>query len=93
VAGRLQLVKQHQTQASVNMSDRDMIVLQASNHTVTITDQQDGTYHVHVAMAIATTVKLFVNMDKDLPGNAGELPPVQLTFVTSEPTAATQASQ
>ena len=27
------------------------------------------------------TVKLVVNMDKDLPGTSGELPPLQLTFL------------
>ena len=30
---------------------------------------------------MSCTVKLVVNMDKDLPGTSGELPPLQLTFL------------
>ena len=52
-----------------------------NNHSVTIEDLENGTYAVHVAVAMPCSVKLVVNMDKDLPGQSGELPPVQLTFV------------
>ena len=38
-------------------------------------------WQVHVAVLISATVKLIVNMDKDLPGLTGELPPLQLTYV------------
>ena len=37
-------------------------------------------------MAMPASVKLIVNMDKDLPGTNGELPPVQLSFVQGHKT-------
>lgn len=77
VAGRLVLVKQHDTVPNQSAN----IILMPNNHSVTVEDQDDGTYHVHVATVLAATVKLFVNMDKDLPANSGELAPVSLTFV------------
>ena len=52
-----------------------------SNHSVTVDDQEDGTYLVRVATLLSATVKLIVNMDKDLPATTGELPPLTLTFV------------
>ena len=48
---------------------------------VTVDDQEDGTYLVRVATLLSATVKLIVNMDKDLPATTGELPPLTLTFV------------
>ena len=72
VSGRLTLVKH-------NMSDNT--ILMPNNHSVTVDDLQDGTYAVKVAIQMAATVKLVVNMDKDLPGTTGELPPVQLSFM------------
>jgi hypothetical protein len=33
-----------------------------------------------VTVMMPCTVKLIVNMDKDMPGSSGELPPLQLTF-------------
>ena len=71
VQGRCQLVKQ---------GAADNTILMPNNHTVIIEDQEDGTYAVHVAVAMPCTVKLVVNMDKDLPGATGELPPCQMTF-------------
>ena len=47
----------------------------------TVDDQEDGTYLVRVATLLSATVKLIVNMDKDLPATTGELPPLTLTFV------------
>ena len=44
----------------------------------------NGTYSVSVALLMACSVKLIVNMDKDLPGTSGELPPVGLVFVTAK---------
>ena len=38
-----------------------------NNHSVTIEDLENGTYAVHVAVAMPCCVKLVVNMDKDLP--------------------------
>ena len=72
VAGRLNLIKQ-----SLN----DITILSPSNHSVTVDDLQDGTYAVRVAVMMAATVRLTVNMDKDMQGTTGELPPMQLTFV------------
>jgi hypothetical protein len=71
IQGRLQLVK-----ASAN----DLTILMPNNHTVTIEDNDDGTYAVLVTVMMPCTVKLIVNMDKDMPGSSGELPPLQLTF-------------
>ena len=39
-----------------------------------------GTYKIAVELKIAATVKLIVSTDKNLPGNSGELPPVQMSF-------------
>jgi len=72
---RLQLVKQ-------SMHDQTALVPQ--NHSIETDDLQDGTYHINVSLSFNCAVKLFVNMDKNLPGAAGELPPVNLNFVKSE---------
>ena len=44
-----------------------------------------------VAIKVAATVKLFVNLDKNLPGAQGELPALQLTFVDLEEAEAAAA--
>jgi len=72
---RLQLMKQ---------SVHDQTALVPQNHSIEVDDRQDGTYHISVTLAFSCNVKLFVNMDKNLPGAAGELPPVNLNFVKSE---------
>ena len=72
VTGRLNLIKQ---------GSHDITILSPSNHTITIEDSEDGTYLIKVAVMLAATVKLIVNMDKDLGGQVGELPPMQLCFV------------
>ena len=84
IAGRLQLIKQ-----GVN----DNKILMPNNHSVTIDDLHNGTYAVKIACQISATVKLIVNMDKDLPGASGELPPMQLVFERDEDAAAAQASK
>ena len=33
---------------------------------------------------MTSTVKLIINMDKDMPGTTGEMPPVQLSFVKAD---------
>lgn len=82
IAGRLNLVKQ---------SMNDNTILMPNNHLVEIKDLENGDYLVSVATMMPCTVKLIVNMDKDLPGATGELPPLQLTFVRySEPAADTE---
>ena len=70
--GRLQLQKS---------SHADNSILMPNNHTVTIEDKENGVYEVHVAVMISATVKLIVNLDKNLPQYAGELPPTTLVFV------------
>ena len=40
------------------------------------------------AVGKGTQLKLVVNMDKDLPGTSGELPPMNLTFVSERSPAA-----
>ena len=84
IAGRLQLVKQSATENTVLMQN---------NHAVTVEDKQNGTYAVYVAIMMSAVVKLTVNMDKDMPGSTGELPPLQLAFVkpSSAPEAASAA--
>ena len=72
VAGRLHVIKKDQFDATV---------LMPNNHSVVVEDLDDGTYAVKVAVMMAATVRLVVNMDKDLPGSSGELPAVQLSFV------------
>ena len=65
----------------MKLSSSDNSILMPNNHSVTIEDRENGLYEVHVAVMISANVKLIVNMDKDLPGITGELPPLQLTFV------------
>jgi hypothetical protein len=50
-----------------------------------VVDNNDGTYNVSIQLIkIAATVKVIVNMDKNLPVNGGELPPVQLSMLLPE---------
>jgi hypothetical protein len=79
VSGRLTLVKQGHS---------DNTILMPNNHSVTVDDRGDGTYAVKVAIMMAATVKLIVNMDKDLPGASGELPVVQIAFANPNEAAA-----
>ena len=79
IAGRLNLVKQ---------SNTDNTILMPNNHQVIIEDLDDGTYKVNVGCLLSCTVKLIVNVDKDLPGTSGELPPMQLTFIKKAEAAA-----
>ena len=76
VATRLQIVKNNA---------HDLTTLVPNNHTVDVHDNNDGTYYVSVSLIkIAATVKVIVNMDKNLPAAGGELPPIQLTFELPE---------
>ena len=65
----------------VKLSSSDNSILMPNNHQVTVDDKGDGTYAVRISILMPVTVKLLVNMDKDLPGATGELPPLQLSFV------------
>ena len=59
VATRLQIVKN---------SANDLTTLVPNNHTYEVVDNEDGTYHISVSLIkLAATVKVFVNMDKNLP--------------------------
>ena len=76
VSCRLQLIK---------TGVHDLTTLMPNNNTVEIEDNEDGTYNVNVQLIkIAATVKVIVNMDKNIPAAGGELPPVQLTFVSQD---------
>lgn len=87
VTGRLQLVK-HSAESNV--------LLMPNNHSVTVDDHGDGTYAIKILIKMTATVKLYVQMDKNL-GAAGELPPLTLNFVdqagyANAPNAAPQAA-
>ena len=69
---RLQLIKQ---------SVHDQTALVPQNHTLESEDLGDGTYHIKVTLNFPCSVKLFANLDKNLPASAGELPPLTLNFV------------
>jgi len=76
VAGRLQLIKQ---------GVHDLTTLMPNNHSIEVVDNDDGSYDVRVTLIkIASTVKAFVNMDKNIPAQGGELPPVQLVFIPED---------
>ena len=85
LANRLMVIKQ-----SVN----DQTTLVPSNHTFGWEDLGDGTYSITVVLKITCALRLFVDIDKNLPGQSGELPPVLLTFVpTPEDADAAKAAQ
>ena len=76
VSTRLQLIK-----AGVH----DLTTLMPNNHTVEVDDRGDGTYLVKITLIkIAASLKLFINMDKNIPSGGGELPPVQLNFLPDD---------
>jgi len=76
VAARMQVVKNNA---------HDLTTLVSNNHSVEVSDNNDGTYNVSIQLIkIAATVKVIVNMDKNLPVNGGELPPVQLSILLPE---------
>ena len=54
-----------------------------NNHSVTVEDLGNGTYHIKLAIRITAVVKLFIQIDKNL-GAAGELPPLTLSFHPDE---------
>ena len=72
--GRLSLVKQ----------SWDQTLLMPNNHFVTAEDLQNGTYAIRVGIKMSAIVKLFVNMDKNIPANGGELPALQIAFTTKD---------
>lgn len=72
ISARLQLVKQ---------GANDLTILMPNNHNVAIEDYNNGEYGVNISIKVAATVKLFVNLDKNLPGQQGEMVGMQLTFV------------
>lgn len=76
VAVRMQLIKS---------GVHDLTTLMPNNHATEIEDKEDGTYHVKVMLIkIAASVKVIVNMDKNIPAGGGELPAVQITFINPE---------
>jgi len=76
VSHRLQLIKS---------GVHDLTTLMPNNNTVEVEDMNDGSYLIKVTLIkITATVKVIVNMDKNIPAAGGELPPVQLTFISAE---------
>ena len=76
VSTRLQLIKQ---------GVHDLTTLMPNNNNVEVEDMGNGSYHINVTLLkIAATVKLVVNMDKNIPAAGGELQPVQLVFLPAE---------
>jgi len=71
ISNRLQLVKQ---------SARDQTSLVPSNHSNSWEDNSDGSYSIRIVLNLPCTVKLIVNIDKNLQAGTGELPPHSLTF-------------
>lgn len=69
--GRLTLIKKDAS---------DQTLLMPNNHSVIVEDKMDGTYEVRVAIRMMATVKLTVNMDKNMPGGTGEMPAEVLHF-------------
>merc|ERR1711871_1460517 len=69
---RLQVVKQ---------GVHDQTTLVPSNHSCECKDNNDGTYSIHMEMKVLCAVKLFINMDKNLPAGGGELPSIHLPFL------------
>ena len=72
VQPRLQLIKQGMN---------DQTILMPNNHEMNVIDNNDGTYQVNVkTIKIPASLKLIVNMDKNIPASGGELPPVFLSI-------------
>jgi len=71
VGGRMQLMKNNA---------HDLTTLIPANHSIEIEDNDNGTYNIIVRLAISATVKVIVNMDKNIPASGGELPALQLVF-------------
>jgi len=83
-SARLQLVK-----SGVS----DLTTLMPNNNSVEVVDQNNGEYNVNVTLIkITATVRVIINMDKNIPAGGGELAPVQLSFILSEADAPPQAS-
>ena len=72
VTCRPQLIKQ---------GAHDQAALVPGNHKIEIEDVGDGSYLVNISFQIVCLVKLFVNLDKNLPTNTAELPPITLHVV------------
>lgn len=68
----------------VKQSSLDSAILMANNHSVAVEDLHNGSYAVKIAVKMACTVKILVNMDKYIPLNGGELPTMQITFVDEQ---------
>jgi hypothetical protein len=79
---RLQLMKQ---------GVHDQTALVPANHSISAEDVGDGTYLINVWFAMPCMVKLFVNMDKNLPTSVAELPPVTLHCIEN-PASGEEAS-
>lgn len=60
----------------------DNTILMPNNHFVNALDRKDGTYAINVGMAFTSTVRLQVNLDKNVQN--GDLPPLVLKYTKKE---------
>jgi len=72
LTNRLQLIKQ---------GVHDQTTLTPINHSLVVDDRQDGTYHLVLTAAMVCSMRLVVNLDKNLPNNGGELPGITVHLV------------
>jgi len=72
LTSRLQLIKQ---------SVHDQTALTPMNHSLVVEDRADGTYHIVISAQMVCSLRLVINLDKNLPNNGGELPGLTVHFV------------
>ena len=72
LTNRLQIVKQNV---------HDQTALMPNNHSFVTVDQGDGTYHLILQTIMPCSLRLMVNLDKNLGNNSGELPGLMVQVV------------
>ena len=72
LTNRLQIVKQNV---------HDQTALMPNNHSFVTVDQGDGTYHLILQTTMPCSLRLMVNLDKNLGNNSGELPGLMVQVV------------
>ncbi|KOO26218.1 gelation factor [Chrysochromulina tobinii] len=72
LTNRLQIIKQNV---------HDQTALMPNNHSFVTVDQGDGTYHLILQTIMPCSLRLMVNLDKNLGNNSGELPGLMVQVV------------
>ena len=72
LTNRLQIIKQNV---------HDQTALMPNNHSFVTVDQGDGTYHLILQTTMPCSLRLMVNLDKNLGNNSGELPGLMVQVV------------